>query len=87
MLNNNPPYVAELTVNVKEFPDYVTDCPCSFTKEYMMKKIRRERYHQLKELISFESDRPSTQDIEYMDTDKTIITLHDVDLLIYPERC
>ena len=77
----------ELTVNVDEFPDYVTDCPCSFTKEYMMKKIRGERYHKLKELISFESDRPSTREIEFMDTDKTIITLHDVDLLIYPEGC
>ena len=66
----------ELHVNITEFPDYVTNCPCTFTKEYMMKKIRKKRKALIKEILdTFEEDRITEQSIELIDTEDVVINI------------
>lgn len=64
------------SVTVNEFSDYVNNCPCMFTKEYMMKKIRKKREALINEVLdSFEEDRITRQSIEFVDTDDIVINI------------
>ena len=84
MANNAQPRVFELTVNVKEFPDYVINCPCSFTREYMMEKIRRERHHLIKKIMDHieTSSRTNGYPIEWVDTDEPVVTISNATVII-----
>ena len=47
-----------------------------FTKEYMMKKIRKKREALINEVLdSFEEDRITRQSIEFVDTDDIVINI------------
>lgn len=66
--------IPRFSVTVNEFPDYVNNCPCMFTKEYMMKKIRKERESLIKEILDcFEQNRITKQPIELIDTEEVVI--------------
>lgn len=66
----------ELHLKIEEFPDYVNNCPCIFTKEYMMKKIRKKRKALIKEILdTFEQNRLTRQPIEFIDTEDVVINI------------
>lgn len=68
--------IPTLSVTVNEFPDYVNNCPCIFTKEYMMKKIRKKRKALIKEILdTFEQDRITKQPIKIIDTEDVVINI------------
>lgn len=76
--------IPRFSVTVNEFPDYVTDCPCTFTKEYMMKKIRKKRAALIKEVLdTFEQNRMTEQPIELIGTEDVVI---DIDFANMPTK-
>lgn len=79
--------IPTLSVTVNEFPDYVNNCPCIFTKEYMMKKIRKKRKALIKEILdTFEQNRTTIQPIKLVDTEETEVTEleYNTDFFRYP---
>lgn len=72
------------TLCVNEFPDYVNNCPCMFTKEYMMKKIRKKREALINEILdTFEQNRITRQPIEFVDSEDVVI---DIDFANIPTK-
>ena len=76
-----------LTVNVNEFPDYVNNCPCEFTREYLIEKIRQERYLRIKEMLDhIETTRTKGYSIEGVDTDETTVTISNAQVILRSEN-
>ena len=47
-----------LHINITAYPDYVEECPCEFTREYMKKKIDERRYKLIQEILEDIQNRP-----------------------------